>query len=549
LYFIWRTLRAGKSTSETEKTMSPSQYLITLVFFLIGLSVYIYLPLRSLQNPVIDSGNPENLKNFVRVFFRSEYGTFALSKLESHSSFSIGLSIFHIFDFMRSLFRNFGFLGFGIGILGFLECSRKRIPASSLFLLMFIFSGIGFVLLSNVPKECLMREYFLEKFYLLPWLVFSIWIGICIRGILENLKIKYLFYLAGGMLLVLPFTLLSINYFHLNENQNYLTYHYGQDLLRTMEPDSIFIASDDTALFTLYYLRYVEGMREDVRLIPTHRPVQSDCEKIMKKWPEIVPRGEKNFGERFVMDIIEYNIDTYPIYVLNPYFLPGVFPLNHIPQGLVKKVKREAIYNIPINRVDYLEELKSRDFFKLYQIGNERAYNVSPDNPRASFIISRYAEAHNDMAVAYNYLSELDDAIKECKKALEIKPNFAEGFNNLGSIYLRKNLIDDAIWSFEKAIQCEPDHAEAHNNLGSAYGWIGQNHLAMAEFRKAVHIRPDYVDARFNLATGLGMLEGQYDRAISELELCIKLQPNVQYREEIERWIGVFKMKKEEVPK
>lgn len=550
LYFIWRTVRAAKSSSETGKIMSISRYLMMLIFFLIGLSVYIYLPLRSLQNPVMDSGNPENLRNFIRVVLRSEYGTFTLSKLESHSLISLRLFIFQIFDFLRSLFKNFGFLGFGIGLLGFLEYSRKRVPLSWLLLLMFLFSGIGFVLLANVPKEGVMRRHLLERFYLLPWLIFSIWIGICVRSILENLKVKYLLYFIGGLFLILPFNLLIVNYPRLNESRNYFTYHYGRDLLKTLEPNSIFIASDDTALFTLYYLQYVEGMRKDVRLIPTHRPVWNDCEEIRKKWPEIVPPGEKNFGERFVMDIIEYNIDTYPIYVLNPYFLPGVLPFNHIPQGLVKKVKREGLYNLPVNRRNYLQELRSGEgYFNLYQVRDGKAYDIFHGNPRASFIISRYAEAHGDMAVAYNYLSEFDEAIKECKKALEIKPDFAEAYNNLGSTYFRKDSIDDAIWSFKKAIQYEPDYAEAHNNLGSAYGRVGQNRLAMAEFKKAVRIRPDYVDAHFNLGTGLGMLEGRYDKAISELELCIKLQPNSECREEIERWIKVFRMKKKEVPK
>lgn len=539
----------AKSSSETGKIMFTSQYLRILVFFLIGLSVYIYLPLRSLQNPVLDSGNPENLKNFFRVVLRSEYGTFALSKIEALSSFSIRLSGFQIFDFLRSLLKNFGFLAFCIGLLGCWETSRKRMPVSWLLLLMFLFSGIGFLLLANVPKEGFMRRYLLERFYLLPWLIFSIWIGVYARSVLEKIKVKYLIYFIGGIFLILPFNLLRVNYPQLNENRNYLTYNYGQDLLRTLEPNSIFIVSDDTALFTLYYLRYVEGMREDVRLIPTHRPVWSNCEKIKKRWPEIVPPGEKNFGERFVMDIIEYNIGNYSIYVLNPSFLPGVFPLNHIPQGLVKKVNREGLYNLRVSRGKYLKELKKKDFFQSYQIKDGKAYNAFLGNPRALSIITRYAEAHNNMAIVYNYLSEFDKAIGECKKALEIKPDFAEAYNNLGSIYFRKNSMDDAIWCFKKAIQYKPDYAETHNNLGSAYGSVGQNRLAMAEFRKAVHIKPDYVDAHYNLGTGLGMLEGRYDKAISELELCIKLKPDAEYRKEIEKWIKVFRMKKKEAPK
>jgi len=246
------------------------------------------------------------------------------------------------------------------------------------------------------------------------------------------------------------------------------------------------------------------------------------------------------------MDIIEYNIDTYPIYVLNPHFLPGVFPFNHISQGLVKKVRKQGLYNLRFSKEKYLKELKEKNFFKSYQVQDGKAYNASLGNPRASFIISRYAEAHNDMGVVYNYLSELDEAIKECKTALEIKFDFAEAYNNLGSIYFRRDSIEDAMWSFKKAIQYKPDYAEAHNNLGSVYGRVGQNRLAMTEFKKAAHLRLDYIDAHFNLGTGLGMLEGRYDKAISELEHCIKLQPNAEYRKEIERWIMIFKNKKQE---
>jgi tetratricopeptide (TPR) repeat protein len=515
LYLIWRTAREAKKGTRVRNLIPAGQYLTMLLFFLVGLSVYIYLPLRSLRNPILDSGNPENLGNFIKVILRLEYGTFGLSKLESLSSFSIRLSIFQVFDFLRSLSGDFGFIGLGIALLGILASLRKRCPLAWFLLLAFLLSGIGFVLLANVPKDCLMRWNVLEKFYLLPWLIFSIWIGISVRSVLESIKSRYFLYSIAGILLLLPFNLLRVNYSHLNEGANYFTYRYGQDLLRTLEPNAIFIVSDDTALSTLYYLQYVEGMRRDIRLIPTHRPVQSDCEEISKKWPEMLPLGEKNFGERFVMDIIKYNIDTYPVYVLNPYFLPGLFPLNHIPQGLVKKVKREALYNLQVSREDYLQELKSKDFFRLYQIGDRRVYDAFLGMPRALFIISRYAEAHNDIAITYNYLSEFEEAIKECKKALEINPDFAEAFNNLGSIYFRKNSIDDAIWAFRKAVQFRPRYAEAYNNLGSAYGALGQNRLAMAEFRKAVSIRPDYADAHYNLGTGLGMLEGRYDKAIA----------------------------------
>lgn len=52
---------------------------IMAFFFILGLSVYFYLPLRSLQKPDLNLGNPENLTNFVNVLLRKDYGTLKLS--------------------------------------------------------------------------------------------------------------------------------------------------------------------------------------------------------------------------------------------------------------------------------------------------------------------------------------------------------------------------------------------------------------------------------------------------------------------------------------
>ena len=47
---------------------------IMLGLFLIGLLPYIYLPIRSLCDPPVDWGNPENMVNFLDHLFRRQYG-------------------------------------------------------------------------------------------------------------------------------------------------------------------------------------------------------------------------------------------------------------------------------------------------------------------------------------------------------------------------------------------------------------------------------------------------------------------------------------------
>ena len=51
----------------------PKLLLKSAAAFALGLLPYVYLPLRSRANPVLDWGNPETLSNFVRVVLRKEY--------------------------------------------------------------------------------------------------------------------------------------------------------------------------------------------------------------------------------------------------------------------------------------------------------------------------------------------------------------------------------------------------------------------------------------------------------------------------------------------
>ena len=63
---------------------------------------------------------------------------------------------------------------------------------------------------------------------------------------------------------------------------------------------------------------------------------------------------------------------------------------------------------------------------------------------------------------------QLDEAIAEYRKALQIQPDYAEAHNNLGIALYDKRQLDEAIAEYRKALQIQPDYAMAHNNLGNA---------------------------------------------------------------------------------
>jgi len=51
----------------------------------------------------------------------------------------------------------------------------------------------------------------------------------------------------------------------------------------------------------------------------------------------------------------------------------------------------------------------------------------------------------------------LDDAIREYREAVRIRPDYAEAHYNLATIYNKKNMIDDSIREFRESVRLRPD--------------------------------------------------------------------------------------------
>jgi len=80
----------------------------------------------------------------------------------------------------------------------------------------------------------------------------------------------------------------------------------------------------------------------------------------------------------------------------------------------------------------------------------------------------------NSRGMAFLNIGELERALSDLDKAIEMNPKFPEAFNNRGIIYLRKDEVDKAIEDFTKAIEMNPNSPETYYNRGRAYLKIGE---------------------------------------------------------------------------
>jgi len=140
----------------------------------------------------------------------------------------------------------------------------------------------------------------------------------------------------------------------------------------------------------------------------------------------------------------------------------------------------------------------------------------------------QFAEAEGDpdvffnRGIAYKAKGEIDNAIAEYRRALELVPDYAEAHNNLGNLLKDQKKFDEAILHFESSIKIFPDNPSTYNNLGTVYAMKGDVNKAAVYFAKAVRIQPTYFDARQNLGNAY-MLQGRLDAAEKELSEAVKM--------------------------
>ncbi len=148
----------------------------------------------------------------------------------------------------------------------------------------------------------------------------------------------------------------------------------------------------------------------------------------------------------------------------------------------------------------------------------------------AVYNYNKCIELNPNIAEAYDYrgrakagLNQHNDAVKDFKKALALKP-FADGYNNLGLSYQALRKFNDAIAAYGKAIELDANMYQPYYNRGVTYLTTKSYHVALKDFDKTIALAPRYAAAYFNRGiTQQGLL--QYDKAIANFDKTIALKP------------------------
>lgn len=148
---------------------------------------------------------------------------------------------------------------------------------------------------------------------------------------------------------------------------------------------------------------------------------------------------------------------------------------------------------------------------------------LAENDPEAQGLAKEVAVAKAMAAVT---AGQIDDAIRDLTTLRDQNPDFTDARVGLAKAYVAKRQIDAALAELQKAVELAPNAAEAQYQLGYvAHVLKGNAAAAVGPYEKAVAAEPGNVVYRTNLGAAL-TATGQHDRAVTELQKVTAAAPD-----------------------
>ena len=519
------------------KNIFKLKYIINmLLFVLLGLAAYFYLPLRSSMNPSIDWGDPQTLERFLDVLTRKAYGH-SLDRVSEKYKLSEVL-IPQLLVYCKSLLQQYTLAGLAAGFYGFICLYHKKIRFFIFSLLFFLLSGPLFIVLSKMPSNAHALAI-VETSYIPPNLIIALWIGFGIYSLLQwagGLKHKYLRY-AGLIILILPVISILVTYKAVNKKGNYFAYDYAENILNSVQNKAIIIMRKDVPLFSLWYLQEVEGKRADVTVIAQGLFLSAWYNPQLRlKHPEFIfpPPVDASDKDDYLKEFIMLNMKTYPVYINEDLEVEKEFynDFERQPEGLLTRLLTKGQEITVGNAVYNLYSL-----YKYRGVYNSTLYKdfFTPD------IISRYALGHNDIALFYFNKGLYKDAEKEYLESIRLAPDYAPAYYNLGTNYYSQGLLDKSINSYNTSIKyyrelsrdkllakfIMHEIARVYNNLGASYERKNDFDNAIKAYYNAINNDAAFEEPYYNMGV-IYWKQNKWAEVVSSFKKALTINPNHQ---------------------
>jgi hypothetical protein len=524
--------------------------LVTTALFLLGISIHLYLKIRSGHNPSIDEGNPETWRDLYAVLRREQYPPMDVTRRKAGFLFQL----IHFNGYFQAQFQmassyigklNIGSLiPIALGVWGMVDQYAKNRRTFVMLFVTTLIVSLGLTIFLNFSAtEVRERDYF----YSPAFYYFAIYIGIGATSLLNELRSMLtrrgaqpggVLYGFAVVLVILPMFTLKHHYFSHDRSNNYTCPVYARNMLLGLDQNALIFTNGDNDTFPLWYIQEVEGYRKDVKVInlsllntPWYIKQCRDNEpKVPITWADEriegltpVPSGT---GWLLVRDLAVQHILLKNDWKLPIYFAVTIPPETYAPykeiiefEGLVYKVVRRKGKNM-INKAKMTENILNNYKYTSILDENWKRDKTIYLPPHTEHLIQNYAAAFVQLALTQHRDSLYHDAVRSLEIAHEISPNMQPPIQLLGWYYLDTGDTTRALQFYEDQVQQRPNNLDLRFRLAGLYERAGSDMEALSQL--------EYI---------IRMDTGNRDAVMAAVGMALRVNAVAQARQYLINWI------------
>ena len=272
--------------------------LVALAVTAIGLSVYVFLPIRAAHFPPINEGEPTTWPALKDVLTRAQYGKPAVTERQASFGAQLGMWVQYFTwqwghdlrqSYEAALAVVFGVLGV-LGAIRHWYANRRHAIAMTVLMLTLTLLLISYLNFKYgfswdaakptcgpvptgdcIPREVRERDYF----FICSFALWGIWVGMGLATVMEwlqdGLKVREpsearRWAFASPVLLIAVVPLFA-NRLTASRHGETLARDFAVDLLQSVEPYGVLVTAGDNDTFPLWYAQEVEHVRQDVTVL------------------------------------------------------------------------------------------------------------------------------------------------------------------------------------------------------------------------------------------------------------------------------------------
>ncbi len=423
---------------------------IVCIGVLIGMLPYSYIPFAASHHPIVNWDNVHDLRSFLHLVLRQDYGTFQAGIFEKPTLLQrlVTLKVYSLY-----LISQVTIPVVLVSFLGFVTLWKKERIVSIALFLAFLLSGPVFIAYAGFPLTGSFILGVYERFFLLssivlliPFSVGILWIATRLSSILSRKIYISVFQLV---FFLIPLALLLYNFPKTDLSSVMVGDTYAEDLLNSLPQNSLLVFSGDTLVFNTWYVHYVRHVRPDITLYNFGGEVQNASSRLTP-----IQRVENKLNT-LVATLIE-NAKERPVFssvLLEP--TNDRKKITWIPYGLVYKLSSSSD-GLP-GKDAYVPDQK-----RLWSMFHLPTQEEMKKNVFHNLTIAAFPTAFSDAALTtgtfiYTKYADSEDAMSYYQKALALDPGNAKAYETLGAYYVGvSGKCSEVVGNLSKSLYLNP---------------------------------------------------------------------------------------------